>query len=187
MSVKKVSFDVIPKDVLGELQVLSGTVKKEYLSIGKSFYEVYPTSAVILMESLAELVSILDELRVKKIKRIKEQLNEEQSKNFNPFKVMTNINDIITDSVAVGKLKGILPKILEGVAPEDVEEMTIGQLVDAFEKIIEINIETLPPSYRNQIKQKQKEMMTVNDSQEEGNKEEKSEEELAQESASKNP
>jgi len=61
---------------------------------------------------------------------------------------------LLVDPEAVEKVKSLIPDFLEGVDPEDLEKMTIGQLIDALDKITKVNVETLPPSYiREQIEQ----------------------------------
>ena len=149
--IKKLGINEVPQDVLKELQAFVPNQHKEVIAIGNNFYAVTPTSAVKLLEVISELFEILDELRIKKIERIKAELTEEQLKDFNPALVMTTINDIITDKTAVEKTKALLPKLLDGVDEEDLQAITIGQLLNAFDKIIEVNINTLPPSYKKTL------------------------------------
>lgn len=154
MAIKKVRPEDIPKDKLGDLQVLLPSTKKEYVAIGESFYEVYPTSAVKLMQALSQLVDILAEVRKRKIERILETLTDKEKEEFSSASVVVTMNDLLVDPEAVEKVKSLIPDFLEGVDPEDLEKMTIGQLIDALDKITKVNVETLPPSYiREQIEQ----------------------------------
>ena len=159
MSARKVSVDQIPKELLGDLQTLITSNKKEYIVIGNNYYEVFPTSAVSLMEAIADLIKILDELREKKVDRIRKLLPPEEQKTFNPLLVVATVDDIITDRNAVESLKALIPRLLEGVDPQDLEAMNIGQLVSAIDKIITVNTETLPPSYRKALQKKQEEIL----------------------------
>lgn len=156
MAVKKVGLDQIPKDILQDLQVLSISKKKEYAAIGHNYYEIQPTSAVKLMEALAELVDILEEVRQKKVKRVMDILNDEQKQQFDPLQIVTTLNDIMTDKDAIERLKALLPSVLEGVDETDLQEITIGQLIDVFDKVVAVNIATLPPSYRQQVEEAKK-------------------------------
>jgi len=151
--IKKLGVNEVPQDVLKDLQPFVPNTHKEIIAIGQNFYEVTPVAAVQLLEVISELFELLDELRIRKIEKIKSTLSEKQLEEFNSAMVITTINDIITDKQAVENLKGLLPKLLEGVDETDLANITIGQLLDSFDKIIAVNLETLPPSYKEQLKQ----------------------------------
>jgi len=151
MAVKKLGIDQVPKDMLKDLQTFTPEANKEIVAVGHNFYEITPTSAIQLLEVVSDLFDILEELRLKKIERIKNTLNEKQKEEFDPTLVFTTINDIITDKQAVSQLKDLLPRLLDGVDPDDMKDMTIGQLLEVFDKVIAVNLNTLPPSYRKQL------------------------------------
>lgn len=164
MASQKVDVNKIPKEVLGELQSLLCTSKKEYVVIGSSFYEIYPTSAINLMQVLAELMELLDKVRMKKIERIKKILTPEQQEKFDPTTIYTTMEDLISDKEGVEKLKALIPKVLVGVDEVDLEQITLGQLMDVMDKVIKINLDTLPPSYKKQVEQKTKAFTKKEDS-----------------------
>jgi len=153
MPVKKLSATDIPSDLLGDLQSLLITKTKEYVAIGQNFYELYPTSAVKLMQVLAEFDSILNEVWQEKTDRIKKNLNEEQLKKFDPIDVVVTVEDLLVNKNFITKVREIMPLIIEGVDEEDKEAMTLGQTVDLVQKVIKVNFETLPPSYRAKVEE----------------------------------
>jgi len=147
MGVRKVDITELPKEKLEELQPLL-KAQPVYVAIGKSVYELYPTPATKLLEVLADIVSIITNLQEKK-KALAEtlELSDEEKRQF----MRVTITDILSDKETVEKLKGILKKVLDGVDENDFDNITTGQLIELVNKVVEVNINTLPPSVRNRL------------------------------------
>lgn len=167
MAATKVNVNEIPADVLGDIQSLVSLSKKEYISIGKSIYQIEPAPAIVLMEAMGEFTSLLDTLRKKKIEMLKSQ-----APDIDTAMVDVYIKDIVYNSESGTSLSGVLDKLLQGVEKSDLDAMNIGQMLNAIDKAIKINLDTLPASFREsfiprevqQVMQQEDEAPKVEDS-----------------------
>lgn len=148
MAVKKVGTGEIPREVLGDLEVLLAANAKEYVAIGSNFYEIRPTPAIRLMDVLSRFLKMIDNMREQKAE-ILNKTNDD--KKLNQYEIFVGYQDIISNPEAIGKIKDILIEILDGVDPEDIEKISIGQVMDTVKKLISINIDTLPQSFKDQF------------------------------------
>ena len=164
MPVKKVNIADIPKDKLDELQPLLQS-KCEYVVIGKNIYELYPTPATKLLNVLSKIVTLIKEIQLKKKKEAEDLgLNEEEIKAY----MRVTQTDLLSDVDSVNTLKEILGEMLDGIDKEDMDNMTTGQLAILINKLIEININTLPPSAKDKLLQTSKDVIGGSDIREEG-------------------
>jgi|GEM_PF-6787531 len=159
MPVNKINVADVPQDVLGDLRALVTSSHKEIISVGDSFYELYPTPAIQLMEMLSDLMNLLNQAREIKVEKIRDSLSEEELNEFKPDEVIVTIQDILSDEKTANSVKQILECVLTGVSPEDMEVMTIGQLFDIFSKVIKVNVDTLPESFKASIATQTQQMM----------------------------
>lgn len=143
MSATKVNINEIPKDILGDIQALVQSSKKEYIAIGASIYQIEPAPATTLMEAMGEFAELLERLRKKKIEAIKEEIPDADTTGVGLF-----VRDIIYNSASGVSLSGILSKLLQGVDKADIDSMNVGQMLNAIDKAIKINIDTLPGSFK---------------------------------------
>jgi hypothetical protein len=144
MAASKVSISDIPKDVLGDLQALTKLSKKEYIPVGSNIYAIEPAPATVLMESMGEFSTLLENLRKKKVELAKAQNPDIQSSQVEVF-----VKDLIYSSDSGPSLSTILEKLLQGVEKSDLDQMNIGQMIYAIDKAIKMNLDTLPASFRD--------------------------------------
>jgi hypothetical protein len=147
MGVKKVNIATLPKEKLEELKPLL-QAQAEYVAIGQSVYELYPTPATKLLKVLSDIIGLIQKVQDKK-KAIAETLNlgDEEKRAF----MQVTITDLISDEENIQTIKGILNELLDGVDTEDFEQMTTGQLISLINKIVKVNINTLPPSVKDKL------------------------------------
>lgn len=146
MSANKIDVTAIPKEMLGDLQSLITTSKKDYIAVNNSFYEIIPTSATKLMEVMAAYTDILDKARERKVAKML-KINPD----INPLHVFVVVNDLMSDTEAGEGIREILASALDGVAESDLEKMNIGQMFDSLDKMLRINVSTLPKSFQDEI------------------------------------
>lgn len=147
MTVKKVGIGDVPKEVLGDLQTLLASDKKEFVAIGANFYEIRPTPAIKLMDVLSRFLKLVDTMREHKA----DVLNKTAEKKLNAYETFVGYQDIIASPEAISEIKDILMDVLEGVDPDDANRISIGQVMDTIGKLVTINIETLPQSFKEQF------------------------------------
>ncbi len=147
MTVKKIGIGDIPKEVLGDLEVLLAANVKDYVAIGANYYEICPTPAIKLMSSLSRFLKMIDNMRGTKA----DILNSTNNTKLNPYEVLITHQDVIADPEAITEIQKILTDILEGIDPEDLDKISIGQVMDTITKLIKINIDTLPESFKEQF------------------------------------
>jgi len=147
MSAKKVNIADVPKDILGDIQALIPDTKEEYISIGTGIYTISPTSAMIVMKCLSNFMDILEETRVRKVEKLKAL----EIENFQPALVGVTVQDMMSDKTAQVSLTALLKDLLEGIEEDDFNKMTVGQMLDALNKAVQVNLETLPPSFKTQF------------------------------------
>ncbi len=146
MAAKKVDVARIPKDILGDLQTLVSSDAKEFVAVGSNFYEIHPTSAPILMKSMSAFTELLEESRIRKIEKV-HKLDDK----IDPVLVIVTIRDLVSDPLAGEGLLTILTELLDGVDATDLGSMNIGQMLDALDKAIKVNLDTLPESFKYQF------------------------------------
>jgi len=147
MGVKKVNVANIPKEKLEELKPLL-QAQAEYVAIGESVYELYPTPATKLLNVLSRIISLIMKIQEKK-KALAETMGmgSEEKRAF----VQVTIADILGDDESIGMVKSILKEILDGVDENDFEKVTTGQLLYIINKVVEVNMNTLPPSVKEKL------------------------------------
>ena len=147
MGVKKVNIANIPKEKLEELKPLLQS-QAEYVAIGESVYELYPTPATKLLNVLSSIIALIMKIQEKK-KALAETmgLGDEEKRVF----IQVTMADLLSDEESINTIKTILKELLEGVEESDFENMTTGQLTYLINKIVEVNINTLPPSVRDRL------------------------------------
>lgn len=150
MAATKVDPSKLPPNVLSDLQSLIASSKKEHVAIGDSYYIVYPTSATMLMEAMSEFSTALDAARVRKYEKLKAIDPEMELKN-----IGVSIRDLINDAQAGSDIESVLKKMMGEVDDSDMQKITVGQMFDALDKLIRINIDTLPPSFQAQMRNAQ--------------------------------
>lgn len=148
MAAIKIDASKIPPNVLGDLQSLIASSKKEYIAIGNSYYEVYPTSATTLMEAMSQFSTTLDSARVRKYDKLKAI-----DPDFELREIVVTIKDLVNDAQAGKEIEEVLKKLIGEVDQSDMDTITVGQMFDALDKLIRINIDTLPPTFQEQMKQ----------------------------------
>jgi hypothetical protein len=146
MAVKKLNIAEIPKDKLEQLKPLL-QAEGVLVPIGKSIYEVYPTPATKLMKALKDGISLIKKAREKKIEYLK-SLGVE---NIDPNSVSLTTEDLIADEELMNGLKAIIWELIDGVDKEDFENITAGQLIYLLQKLVEVNVNTLPPEFRGAV------------------------------------
>jgi hypothetical protein len=149
MGVKRVDSSRVPKEVLGDLQSLLSSSKEEYIVVGKNFYSIGPLPAIQLMDILGRFLTMLDGVRRQKIEESKSYLSGEELQNFDPSSIIVSVQDLLTDPEATSFIKDLLKEILDGTEENDFEEMSVGQMTNTIDKIIKVNMETLPQSFVN--------------------------------------
>jgi len=147
MGVKKVNLASLPKEKLEELKPLL-QAEAVYVAIGQNVYELYPTPATKLLKVLSDIVGLIQRVQDKK-KAIAETLDlgDEEKRAF----MQVTITDILSDDENIQTLTNILRELLDGVDEEDLNQMTTGQLISLINKIVEVNINTLPPSVKDKL------------------------------------
>ncbi len=147
MTVKKVGLGDVPREVLGDLEVLLAADVKEYVAIGKNYYEIRPTPAIKLMSSLSRFLKMVNNMRETKA----DVLNSTNKTKLNAYEVIVGQQDIISSPEAIEEIREILIDVLVGIEEEDMETISIGQVIDTVTKLIKINIDTLPESFKDQF------------------------------------
>ena len=151
MSVKKLTIEEIPKDVLGDLQTLVSDSKKEYIVVGTTYYCLEPMPAIKLMEVLGKFMETLEGVRRQVIESMMAELPPDKQSSFDSNSVIITIRDLLKDEDVIKVVKGLLSKVLEGVDSKDFDNITTNQLVRVVDSVIKINIETLPQSFREAL------------------------------------
>lgn len=151
MTVKRVDKSQIPDNILGDLESLTIEDKFEYIAIGHSYYILYPTLATKLLDILNGLISVTYEVKRKRYDEYiqnKEKLPEKKRGVILPYESFSvNSLEVLQDKNAREKLINLIDEAIEGVTEEDKSKITIGQIVDIFNKIISVNMKTLPKSF----------------------------------------
>ena len=154
--VQKVSVDSVPANALGDLQALISSNNKEYVVMGSSYYALYPTPAIHLLGFISEFIEIIELVRREKINNLQKQKEAiEREGGRVPWSdidlevsVGVTFQDIIMSQTGLTRIKDVLTKLLGGVDDADFNDMSLGQLSLVMDKIIKVNLDTLPDSFR---------------------------------------
>ena len=158
MVVKKlnnINPEVLPKEVKENLNLLIKP-KPEIVVIGRNYYELHPIPAIKFLEILRDLFNLVDKLKEKKRKVLSILANDEsitkENKNVDIKNIQITFTDILEDEEAYNELINLLKtKILEGVDEEDFNQMTAPQLIYLMNKIIQVNLNNIPPALSKNI------------------------------------
>jgi hypothetical protein len=154
MVVKKLtSFnpESLPEEVKKNLNLLVRP-KPEIVVIGQSYYELHPIPAIKFLEVLKELFSVVDKLKEKKRKAL--SLLSEDGDKTKLMNVNITLNDILEDEETYNTIINILKnKILEGVDEDDFNQMTTPQFIYLIQKVFEVNLNNLPPVFKERLNQ----------------------------------
>ena len=149
MPVKPLKPGEVPESVLGDLKTLMPD-KFEYVSIGSNVYQLYPLPALKLLDLVASFIEALRDLRKRILQELQESLSPEEFQQVKNT-VMITVPDMISDEKSRKVLLEIAQAALEGADPEDIQNMTAGQLAILLDKILKINLETIPETMRQTL------------------------------------
>jgi len=142
--INKIDSSAIPEDVMKDLKILKIDNYKEYINVGSNYYELFPTQSTKLLNIIGDILDMIDSAKLTKVEKLRELgFDFEDIKN-----QYISIQDVLAIDANKERIKNVMNEILEGVDAEDFEKMTISQILDILAKLVKINIESFPESFK---------------------------------------
>lgn len=145
--IKKVAAKDIPAGSISDLEALLPRRYKDFIVVGENYYELYPTQSMKLLEICTTVLDMIELARAVKVTTLKSNgYSNEEIKG-----ISMGIQDIFTIEDNQLKMKEVLKTILSGVDTEDFDTMTIAQMVDVLSKLLKVNLESFPKSFKDKF------------------------------------
>ena len=145
--IKKIDSSNIPDEILKDLNVLKIDNYKEFILVGKNFYELFPTQSLKLLNIIGDVIDMISVAKQMKIEKLRMLGYEEDAIKSDYI----SIQDVLAVDSNKDRIKVVMHEILEGVDDSDFTEMTISQVLDILSKLVKINIESFPDAFKYQF------------------------------------
>jgi len=145
--IKKIDSSTIPEDKLKDLNVLKIDNYKEYILVGKNFYEIFPTQSLKLLDIIGDIITMISHAKQLKVEKLR-MLGYDEDIIKSDY---ISIQDVLGVDANKDRIKVVLKEILEGVDDQDFIDMTISQVLDILSKLVKINIDSFPDTFKYQF------------------------------------
>ena len=145
--IKKIDSSQIPEEILKDLNILKIENYKEFILVGKNFYELFPTQSLKLLNIIGDVIDMISVAKQLKVEKLRMLGYDDDSIKSDYI----SIQDVLAVDANKTKIITVMKEILEGVDDQDFIDMTISQVLDTLSKLVKINIDSFPDSFKYQF------------------------------------